>query len=159
TRRNSKRKIRGEIIMNLKGRNFLTLKDFTPEEITYLLDLSAELKAKKKSGEPHEYHKGKNVALIFEKTSTRTRCAFEVAAHDLGMGTTYLDPSGSQIGKKESIADTARVLGRMYDGIEYRGFGQEIVEELAKYAGVPVRSEVHTSELQSRFVLVCRLLL
>ena len=121
--------------MNLKGRNFLTLKDFTPEEITYLLDLSAELKAKKKSGESHEYHKGKNVALIFEKTSTRTRCAFEVAAHDLGMGTTYLDPSGSQIGKKESIADTARVLGRMYDGIEYRGFGQEIVEELAKIRG------------------------
>ena len=114
--------------MNLKGRNFLTLKDFTPEEINYLLDLSAELKAKKKNGELHEYYKGKNIALIFEKTSTRTRCAFEVAAHDLGMGSTYLDPSGSQIGKKESIADTARVLGRMYDGIEYRGFGQEIVD-------------------------------
>ena len=124
--------------MNLKGRHFLTLKDYTPEEITYLLDLSAELKEKKKKGILTDTLKGKNVALIFEKTSTRTRCAFEVAAHDLGMGTTYLDPSGSQIGKKESIADTARVLGRMYEGIEYRGFGQEIVEELAKYAGVPV---------------------
>ena len=124
--------------MNLKGRNFLTLKDYTPEEITYLLDLSAELKEKKKNGILTDSLRGKNVALIFEKTSTRTRCAFEVAAHDLGMGTTYLDPSGSQIGKKESIADTARVLGRMYEGIEYRGFGQEIVEELAKYAGVPV---------------------
>ena len=124
--------------MNLKGRHFLTLKDYTPEEILYLLDLSAELKAKKKTGVMVDTLRGKNVALIFEKTSTRTRCAFEVAAHDLGMGTTYLDPSGSQIGKKESIADTARVLGRMYDGIEYRGFGQEIVEELAKYAGVPV---------------------
>ena len=120
--------------MNLKGRNFLTLKDFTPEEITYMIDLAAELKAKKKAGELHEYYKGKNIALIFEKTSTRTRCAFEVAAHDLGMGSTYLDPTGSQIGKKESIADTARVLGRMYEGIEYRGFGQDIVEELAKYA-------------------------
>ena len=124
--------------MNLKGRNFLTLKDFTPEEITYMIDLAADLKAKKKAGELHEYYRGKNIALIFEKTSTRTRCSFEVAAHDLGMGSTYLDPSGSQIGKKESIADTARVLGRMYDGIEYRGFGQEIVEELAHYAGVPV---------------------
>ena len=124
--------------MNLKGRNFLTLKDYTKEEITYLLDLAAELKEKKKKGIPVDCLKGKNVALIFEKTSTRTRCAFEVAAHDLGMGTTYLDPSGSQIGKKESIAETARVLGRMYEGIEYRGFGQEIVEELAKYAGVPV---------------------
>ena len=119
--------------MNLKGRNFLTLKDFTPEEITYLIDLSAELKAKKKAGELHEYYRGKNIALIFEKTSTRTRCSFEVAAHDLGMGSTYLDPTGSQIGKKESIADTARVLGRMYDGIEYRGFAQDVVEELAKY--------------------------
>ena len=124
--------------MNLKGRNFLTLKDYTEEEITYLLDLAAELKEKKKKGILVDTLKGKNVALIFEKTSTRTRCAFEVAAHDLGMGSTYLDPSGSQIGKKESIADTARVLGRMYEGIEYRGFGQEIVEELAKYAGVPV---------------------
>lgn len=124
--------------MNLKGRNFLTLKDYTPDEITYLLDLAADLKDKKKKGIPVDTLRGKNVALIFEKTSTRTRCAFEVAAHDLGMGSTYLDPSGSQIGKKESIADTARVLGRMYEGIEYRGFGQEIVEELAKYAGVPV---------------------
>lgn len=137
--------------MNLKGRNFLTLKDFTPEEILYLLDLSAELKAKKKAGELTEYYKGKNIALIFEKTSTRTRCSFEVAAHDLGMGSTYLDPTGSQIGKKESIADTARVLGRMYDGIEYRGFGQEIVEDLAKYAGVPVwnglTNEYHPTQM------------
>ena len=137
--------------MNLKGRNFLTLKDFTPDEITYLIDLAADLKAKKKAGELHEYYKGKNIALIFEKTSTRTRCAFEVAAHDLGMGSTYLDPSGSQIGKKESIADTARVLGRMYDGIEYRGFGQEIVEDLAKYAGVPVwnglTNEYHPTQM------------
>ncbi|MDD7218446.1 MAG: ornithine carbamoyltransferase [Clostridia bacterium] len=137
--------------MDLKGRNFLTLKDFTPEEITHLLDLAAELKAMKKAGKPHEYFKGKNVALIFEKTSTRTRCSFEVAAHDLGMGSTYLDPKGSQIGKKESIADTARVLGRMYDGIEYRGFGQEIVEELAKNAGVPVwnglTNEYHPTQM------------
>lgn len=137
--------------MNLKGRNFLTLKDYTPEEITYLLDLSAELKEKKKKGIPTDIHRGKNVALIFEKTSTRTRCSFEVAAHDLGMGTTYLDPSGSQIGKKESIADTARVLGRMYDGIEYRGYGQEIVEELAKHAGVPVwnglTNEYHPTQM------------
>ena len=124
--------------MNLKGRNFLTLKDFTPEEITYMIDLAADLKAKKKAGELHEYYRGKNIALIFEKTSTRTRCSFEVAAHDLGMGSTYLDPTGSQIGKKESIADTARVLGRMYDGIEFRGFKQETVEALAKYSGVPV---------------------
>lgn len=137
--------------MNLKGRNFLTLKDFTPEEITYLLDLAADLKEKKKNGEPVDFYKGKNVALIFEKTSTRTRCAFEVAAHDLGMGSTYLDPTGSQIGKKESIEDTARVLGRMYDGIEYRGYGQEIVEELAKYAGVPVwnglTNEYHPTQM------------
>ena len=137
--------------MNLKGRNFLTLKDFTPEEITYMIDLAAELKAKKKAGELHEYYKGKNIVLIFEKTSTRTRCAFEVAAHDLGMGSTYLDPTGSQIGKKESIADTARVLGRMYEGIEYRGFGQDIVEELAKYAGVPVwnglTNEYHPTQM------------
>ncbi len=124
--------------MELHQRNFLTLLDFSPEEITGLLDLAAELKKKKKNGVPHAYHAGKNVALIFEKTSTRTRCAFEVAAADLGMHPVYLDPSGSQIGKKESIADTARVLGRMFDGIEYRGYGQEIVEELAKYAGVPV---------------------
>ncbi|MBP3900439.1 MAG: ornithine carbamoyltransferase [Blautia sp.] len=137
--------------MNLKGRNFLTLKDFSPEEIIYLIDLAADLKAKKKAGELHEYFKGKNVALIFEKTSTRTRCSFEVAAHDLGMGSTYLDPTGSQIGKKESIADTARVLGRMYEGIEYRGYGQEIVEELAKYAGVPVwnglTNEYHPTQM------------
>ena len=124
--------------VNLKGKNFLKILDFTTEELEYLLDLAADLKAKKKAGIPVDIYKGKNVALIFEKTSTRTRCAFEVAASDLGMGSTYLDPSGSQIGKKESIADTARVLGRMFDGIEYRGFGQEIVEELAKYAGVPV---------------------
>lgn len=137
--------------MNLKGRNFLTLKDYTPEEITYLLDLAADLKAKKKQGIPVDTLRGKNVALIFEKTSTRTRCSFEVAAHDLGMGTTYLDPKGSQIGKKESIADTARVLGRMYEGIEYRGYGQEIVEELAKYAGVPVwnglTNEYHPTQM------------
>lgn len=137
--------------MNLKGRHFLTLKDFTPEEITYLLDLSAELKRKKKEGIPVDHYRGKNVALIFEKNSTRTRCAFEVAAHDMGMGTTYLDPSGSQIGKKESIADTARVLGRMYDGIEYRGFEQELVEELAAHAGVPVwnglTNEYHPTQM------------
>lgn len=137
--------------MDLKGRNFLTLKDFSPEEIEYLLDLSAELKEKKKKGIPVDIHRGKNVALIFEKTSTRTRCSFEVAAHDLGMGTTYLDPSVSQIGKKESIADTARVLGRIYEGIEYRGYGQEIVEELARYAGVPVwnglTNEYHPTQM------------
>lgn len=137
--------------MDLKGRNFLTLRDFTPEEIGYLLDLSADLKEKKKNGIPVDNYRGKNIALIFEKTSTRTRCAFEVAAHDMGMGTTYLDPSGSQIGKKESIEDTARVLGRMYDGIEYRGFGQEIVEDLAKYAGVPVwnglTNEYHPTQM------------
>ncbi len=124
--------------MNLKGKSFLKLLDFSPEEIGELLQLSASYKAQKKAGVPHDTLRGKNVALIFEKASTRTRCAFEVAAFDLGMHATYLDPSGSQIGKKESIADTARVLGRMYDGIEYRGFGQSVVEELAKYAGVPV---------------------
>ena len=137
--------------MNLEGRDFLTLRDFTKEEILYLLDLAADYKEKKKAGIPVDEYKGKNVALIFEKTSTRTRCAFEVAAHDLGMGTTYLDPSGSQIGKKESIPDTARVLGRMYDGIEYRGFGQDIVEELAKYADVPVwnglTNEYHPTQM------------
>ncbi len=136
---------------SLKGRNFLTLKDFTPEEIQYLIDFSAYFKDKKKKGEPVDEFRGKNVALIFEKTSTRTRCSFEVAAHDLGMGTTYLDPAGSQIGKKESIADTARVLGRMYEGIEYRGFGQDIVEELAKHAGVPVwnglTNEYHPTQM------------
>ena len=137
--------------MNLKGRHFLKLLDYTPEEITYLLDLAADLKDKKKKGIAVNCFQGKNVALIFEKTSTRTRCAFEVAAHDLGLGTTYLDPSGSQIGKKESIADTARVLGRMYEGIEYRGFGQNIVEELAQYAGVPVwnglTNEFHPTQM------------
>lgn len=137
--------------MNLKGRNFLTLKDFTPEEITYLLDLAAELKAEKKSGKINRRHEGKNIALIFEKTSTRTRCSFEVAAYDMGMHVTYLDPSGSQIGKKESIRDTARVLGRMYDGIEYRGFEQGIVAELARYAGVPVwnglTNEYHPTQM------------
>ena len=124
--------------MDIKGKDFLTLLDYSPEAILGLLDLAAELKAKKKAGIPHRMHEGKNVALIFEKTSTRTRCSFEVAAHDLGMGTTCLDPMGSQIGKKESIADTARVLSRMYDGIEYRGFGQAIVRELADCASVPV---------------------
>lgn len=137
--------------MNLKGRHFLKLKDYTPEEILYLIDLAADLKEKKKKGIPHDELKGKNIALIFEKTSTRTRCSFEVAAHDLGMHVTYLDPSGSQIGKKESIADTARVLGRMFDGIEYRGFGQDIVEELAQYAGVPVwnglTNEFHPTQM------------
>ena len=137
--------------MNLHGRDFLTLLDYTPEEILGLLDLAAELKAKKKAGIAHRLHVGKNVALIFEKTSTRTRCAFEVAARDLGMGATYLDPTGSQIGKKESIADTARVLSRMFDGIEYRGFGQEIVEELAEYASVPVwnglTNEFHPTQI------------
>lgn len=137
--------------IDLTGRNFLTLKDFSTEEIEYLIDLAARLKAKKKNGEPMDKYRDKNVALIFEKTSTRTRCSFEVAAHDLGMGSTYLDPTGSQIGKKESIADTARVLGRMYDGIEYRGFGQDIVEELAKYAGVPVwnglTNEYHPTQM------------
>ena len=120
------------------GKSFLTLLDFSPEEIEFLLDLAADLKKKKKDGVPHRLCEGKNVALIFEKTSTRTRCAFEVAAADLGMHPVYLDPKSSQIGKKESIADTARVLGRMFDGIEYRGFGQEIVKSLAKYSGVPV---------------------
>ena len=137
--------------MNLQGRNFLKLKDFTPEEILYMVDLATELKDKKKKGIAHDALTGKNIALIFEKTSTRTRCSFEVAAHDLGMHVTYLDPSGSQIGKKESIADTARVLGRMFDGIEYRGFGQDIVEELAEYAGVPVwnglTNEFHPTQM------------
>ena len=144
--------------MNLKGKSFLTLLDFSPEEITGLLDLAADLKAKKKAGIPHADFVGKNIALIFEKTSTRTRCSFEVAAHDLGMGVTYLDPSGSQIGKKESIADTARVLGRMYDGIEYRGFGQEIVQTLAKYAGVPVwnglTNEFHPTQILADFLTI-----
>ena len=137
--------------MNLKGKSFLKLLDFTPEEIADLLALSAELKAKKKAGIPHDTLRGKNIALIFEKASTRTRCAFEVAAFDLGMHATYLDPSGSQIGKKESISDTAQVLGRMYDGIEYRGYAQSIVEDLAKYAGVPVwnglTTEFHPTQI------------
>ena len=144
--------------MNLKGRHFLKLLDYTPEEINYLLDLAATLKAQKKAGERHELHSGKNIALIFEKTSTRTRCAFEVAAHDLGMHVTYLDPSGSQIGAKESIPDTARVLGRMFDGIEYRGFGQSIVEELAEYAGVPVwnglTNEFHPTQILADFLTI-----
>ena len=144
--------------MDLKGRDFLTLKDFTPEEIEYLVDLAACLKTRKKAGIVERDMRGKNVALIFEKTSTRTRCAFEVAAHDMGMGTTYLDPSGSQIGKKESIADTARVLSRMFDGIEYRGFGQEIVEELAKYSDVPVwnglTNEYHPTQMLATLLTV-----
>ena len=144
--------------MNFKGRSFLKLLDFTPEEIAYLIDLSAELKAKKKAGIPHRLCEGKNIALIFEKTSTRTRCAFEVAAADLGMHPVYLDPSASQIGKKESIADTARVLGRMFDGIEYRGFGQELVEELAAFAGVPVwnglTNEFHPTQILADFLTI-----
>lgn len=144
--------------MNFKNKDFLKLLDFTTEEINYLLDLSAELKAKKKAGEPHRMCEGKSIALIFEKTSTRTRCAFEVAAADLGMHPTYLDPSGSQIGKKESIADTARVLSRMYDGIEYRGFGQEIVEDLAKYSSVPVynglTNEFHPTQILADFLTI-----
>ena len=143
---------------NLTGKSFLKLLDFTPEEMGYLLDLAAELKEKKKKGIPHPLCQGKNVALIFEKTSTRTRCAFEVAAFDLGMHCTFLDPSASQIGKKESIADTARVLGRMYDGIEYRGFGQEIVEDLAKYSGVPVwnglTNEFHPTQILADFLTI-----
>lgn len=137
--------------IDLTGKHFLTLKDFSAEEIMYMIDLAADLKKKKKDGIPMDKYKDKNIALIFEKTSTRTRCSFEVAAHDLGMGCTYLDPSGSQIGKKESIPDTARVLGRMFDGIEYRGFGQDIVEELARYAGVPVwnglTNEYHPTQM------------
>ena len=144
--------------MNLKGKNFLKLLDFTPEEIGGLLDLAAELKAKKKAGIPHALCQGKNVVLLFEKDSTRTRCAFEVAGYDLGMGVTYLGPTGSQMGKKESIADTARVLGRMYDGIEYRGFGQKIVEELGKKAGVPVwnglTNEFHPTQVLADFLTI-----
>ena len=144
--------------MNLKGRDFLTLLDYTPEEIAYLVDLAAELKAKKKAGVLHDVLRGKNVALIFEKTSTRTRCSFEVAAHDLGMGSTYLDPTGSQIGKKESIADTTQVLCGMFDGIEYRGYGQEIVNELAKYSTVPVwnglTNEFHPTQILADFLTI-----
>ena len=142
----------------MEQKHFLKLLDFTPAEIEHFLDVAAMLKAQKKSGISHQFLVGKNVALIFEKTSTRTRCAFEVAASDLGMGSTYLDPKGSQIGKKESIADTARVLGRMYDGIEYRGYGQQIVDELAKYAGVPVfnglTNEFHPTQILADFLTI-----
>ena len=142
----------------MKGKSLLKLLDFTPAEITQLLDLSADFKAKKKAGIPHKIHEGKNIVLLFEKDSTRTRCAFEVAGADLGMSVTYLGPSGSQMGKKESIADTARVLGRMYDGIEYRGFAQEIVEDLAKFAGVPVwnglTNEFHPTQILADFLTI-----
>ena len=145
-------------MISLKNRSFLKLLDFTPEEISYLLDLAAELKVKKKKGIPHRLCEGKNIALIFEKTSTRTRCSFEVAAADLGMHSVYLDSAGSQIGKKESIADTARVLGRMFDGIEYRGFAQCLVEDLAKYSGVPVwnglTNEFHPTQILADFMTV-----
>ena len=145
-------------MLNLKGKSFLKLLDFTPEEIQGLIDLSLELKAKKKAGIPHKFCEGKNIALLFEKDSTRTRCAFEVAAADLGMHPVYLGPTGSQMGKKESIADTARVLGRMFDGIEYRGFGQGIVEDLAKFAGVPVwnglTNEFHPTQILADFLTV-----
>ncbi len=144
--------------MNLKGKSFLKLLDFSSDEISGLIELAAELKEKKKKGILHRYCEGKNIALIFEKTSTRTRCSFEVAASDLGMTSVYLDPSGSQIGKKESIADTARVLGRMFDGIEYRGYGQEIVENLARYAGVPVwnglTNEFHPTQILADFLTI-----
>ena len=144
--------------MNLQGRDFLTLLDYSPKEIEYLLQLAAELKAKKKAGIAHDVLRGKNVALIFEKTSTRTRCSFEVAAHDLGMGSTYLDPTGSQIGKKESIADTAQVLSGMFEGIEYRGYGQAVVQELAKYASVPVwnglTNEYHPTQILADFLTI-----
>ena len=144
--------------MSLKGRNFLTLLDFTPEEILDLIDLAEDLKKKKKAGILHKMHEGKNIALLFEKTSTRTRCSFEVAAADLGIHPVFLDPGSSQMGKKESIRDTARVLGRMFDGIEYRGYGQEIVEELAKYAGVPVwnglTNEYHPTQILADFLTV-----
>ena len=144
--------------MELKGRNFLKLLDYTPEEITYLLDLAARLKAEKRAGIAHDTLRGKNIVLLFEKDSTRTRCAFEVAGHDLGMHVTYLGPSGSQMGKKESITDTARVLGRMYDGIEYRGFDQSIVEELARYAGVPVwnglTNQFHPTQILADFLTI-----
>ncbi len=143
---------------DMKGRSFLKLLDYTPAEIEGLIDLALELKAQKKAGIPHRLCEGKSIALVFEKTSTRTRCAFEVAAADLGMHPVYLDPTGSQIGKKESIADTARVLGRMFDGIEYRGFGQALVEELAAYAGVPVwnglTNEFHPTQILADFMTV-----
>ena len=143
---------------SLKNKDLLKLLDFTPEEINYLLELAADLKAKKKAGIPHALCQGKNIALLFEKDSTRTRCAFEVAGHDLGMGVTYLGPTGSQMGKKESIADTARVLSRMFDGIEYRGFGQSIVEELAQYSDVPVwnglTNEFHPTQILADFLTI-----
>ncbi len=146
------------MIDSLKNKSFLKLLDLTPAEIGGLLDLAADLKAKKKAGIPHRLCEGKNIVLLFEKDSTRTRCAFEVAGHDLGMGVTYLGPTGSQMGKKESIADTARVLGRMYDGIEYRGYGQTIVEDLAKYAGVPVwnglTNEFHPTQILADFLTI-----
>ena len=144
--------------MNFKGKSFLKLLDFTPEEIGYLIDLAAKFKAEKKAGIPHKLCQGKNLALIFEKTSTRTRCSFEVAAYDLGMGVTYLDPSGSQIGKKESTADTARVLGRIYDAIEYRGYAQKTVEDLAKYSGIPVLNgltdDFHPTQILADFLTI-----
>ncbi len=149
---------KGSIDSKYHGKNFLKLLDFSSEDIQYLLDLSAKLKAEKKAGIAHRIHEGKNVALLFEKTSTRTRCAFEVAAYDLGMNAVYLDPSGSQMGKKESIEDTAKVLGRMFDGIEYRGFGQDLVEILAKYAGVPVwnglTNEFHPTQILADLLTV-----
>ena len=145
-------------MFHLAQKDFLKLLDFSPKEITGLLDLAADLKQKKKAGIPHAAFPGKNIALIFEKTSTRTRCAFEVAAYDLGMNCTYLDPAGSQIGKKESIADTARVLGRMFDGIEYRGYGQEIVDGLARYSGIPVwnglTNEFHPTQILADFLTI-----
>ena len=144
--------------MQLTGKSFLKLLDFTPQEISALLDLAKRLKQEKKDGTPHRLCQGKNIALLFEKTSTRTRCAFAVAAHDLGMGVTYLDPAASQMGKKESIADTARVLGRMFDGIEYRGFAQSTVEMLAQYAGVPVwnglTDEFHPTQILADFLTI-----
>ena len=145
-------------MFHLERKNFLKLLDLSPDEINGLLDLASDLKARKKAGNPHDFLRGKNIALIFEKTSTRTRCSFEVAAYDLGMNCTYLDPSGSQIGKKESIADTARVLGRMYDGIEYRGYGQQIVEDLARYSGIPVwnglTNEFHPTQVLADFLTI-----
>jgi ornithine carbamoyltransferase len=144
--------------MNLKGKNFLKLLDYAPNEIEYLINLAIDLKNKKKKGKKHAYLKGKNIALLFEKTSTRTRCAFEVAAYDLGMKCTYLDPKSSQMGKKESISDTAKVLGRMYDGIEYRGYGQEVVETLAKESGVVVwnglTNEFHPTQILADFMTI-----
>ncbi len=144
--------------INIRGKHFLKLLDFTPQEIRYLLDLSRDLKNLKRSSTPHRYLEGKNIVLLFEKTSTRTRCAFEVGAMDLGMGVTYLDPASSQMGKKESIADTARVLGRMYDGIEFRGFSQDLVEDLAKYAGVPVwnglTDQFHPTQMLADFLTI-----